>query len=98
MADRRRRPGQVATVKEYVHLTPEAVALEETFAARQATSVSAALETLARLGARQAPPDASAGVLEAAVRGRPARSGTATRSCRPARASTPTRPMSWRCR
>jgi hypothetical protein len=66
---RRRRPRQVATVKKHVHLTPEAVALVETFAARQDTSFSGALETLARLGARQAPPDAYAGVLEAAVRG-----------------------------
>ena len=66
---RRRRPRQVATVKKHVHLTAEAVALVETFAARQDTSFSGALETLARLGARQAPPDAYAGVLEAAVRG-----------------------------
>jgi hypothetical protein len=66
---RRRRPRQVATVKKHVHLTPEAVALVETFAARQDTSFSGALETLARLGARQAPPDAYAAVLEAAVRG-----------------------------
>jgi hypothetical protein len=55
--------------RRQVTLTPDAGGMVEAWAALQGTSFSAALETLARLGLDQAPPDAYAGVLEAAVRG-----------------------------
>ena len=61
------RPGPVQ--RRQVTLTPEAAELVEDWAGRQGMSFSAALETLARLGLKQAPPDAYAGALEAAVRG-----------------------------
>ena len=71
MLERRRRgrPRQLVVDAKRVYLTPEAVALVEAFADRQGMNFSAAVETLCRLGLAQAPPDAYAGALEAAVRG-----------------------------
>jgi hypothetical protein len=57
------------TAPKRVWLTPEAVDLVEGWRGRQGFTFSAALEALARLGLRQAPPDAYAAPLEAAVRG-----------------------------
>jgi len=61
-------PRKVAVERRHVCLTLEAAALVEDWAGRQGMSFSAALETLARLGLKQAPPDAYAGALEAAIR------------------------------
>ena len=71
MLERRRRgrPRQLVVDAKRVYLTPEAVDLVTAFADRQGMNFSAAVETLCRLGLTQAPPDAYAGALEAAVRG-----------------------------
>lgn len=62
-------PRRIATLRKHVHLSHEAAGRIDAWARLQGLSFSAALETLARLGLQQAPPDAYAAPLEAAVRG-----------------------------
>lgn len=62
-------PRRIATQSKHVHLSHDASARIDAWARLQGLSFSAALETLARLGLQQAPPDAYAAPLEAAVRG-----------------------------
>jgi hypothetical protein len=57
------------TAPKRVWLTPQAVELIDGWRGRQGLTFSAALEALARLGLRQAPPDAYCAPLEAALRG-----------------------------
>jgi hypothetical protein len=65
----RGHPRKGPVERRQVTVTPEAAGMVAAWAALQGVSFSGALEALARRGLEQVPPDAYAGVLEAAVRG-----------------------------
>lgn len=58
----------IPTHRKQVRLTPETIEAVDLFASLQGMNFSAALEALTRLGLKDAPPDAYAAPLEAAVR------------------------------